>query len=69
MKRGVTVLEIQAGVWETGRYLSYTEELAIIDAGLRYYAGGHIHVVNDATRAELIAYPGLGVTAANFTPV
>lgn len=69
MKRGVTVLEIQTGVWETGRYLSYTEELAIINAGLRYYAGGHIHIVDDATRAELIAYPGLGVTAANFTPV
>jgi hypothetical protein len=68
MKRGVTILEIMPNVWEAGRYLSYTEELDIINAGLRYYAGGHEHIVDDATRAELIAYPGLGITAANFTP-
>lgn len=68
MKRGVTVFEIAPNIWEAGRYISYTEELDIINAGLRYYAGGHIHVVDDATRAELIAAPDIGVTADNFTP-
>jgi hypothetical protein len=33
-----------------------------------FYLGGHKHVVNDATKAALIA-GGVGVTEANFTAV
>jgi hypothetical protein len=31
-----------------------------------FYIGGHKHIVNDATKAALIA-GGIGVTEANFT--
>jgi len=33
-----------------------------------FYAGGHNHVVDDATKAALIA-SGIGVTEENFTAV
>lgn len=69
MDRGVSIGEIAPNVFEAQRYWSYTDELDILDAGLRFYRGGYQHIVDDATRAELIAYPGLGVTAANFTPI
>jgi hypothetical protein len=31
-----------------------------------FYIGGHKHIVNDATKAALIA-AGIGITEANFT--
>lgn len=65
--RGVTVYETSPGVYEAGRYLSYTDLNALLAQGLAVYTGGHIYVVDDATRTALIA-SGL-VTAANFTPV
>jgi hypothetical protein len=66
--RGITVYEISPGVYETGRYLSYTDLNALIAQGLAVYTGGHTYVVDDATRTALIAGAS-GVTAANFTPV
>lgn len=69
MKRGVSIGEVMPNVWEAQRYWSYTDENDILDAGLRFYRGGYQWIVDDATRDELIAYPGLGVTAANFTPI
>ena len=68
MNRGISIGEVATNVWEAARYWSYTEENDILNAGRRFYRGGYAWVVDDATRAELIAYPGLGVTAANFTP-
>lgn len=69
MDRGVSIGEVAPGTFEAQRYWSYTDQNAILDAGLRFYQGGHIYVVDDTTRTELIAAPGIGVTAANFTPV
>ncbi len=64
------------------RYLSYTEGLtfqekwkknksAVLPNMLNFdefYIGGHKHIVNDVTKAALIA-GGIGVTEANFTAV
>lgn len=69
MERGISIGEVSPHVFEAARFWSYTDENAILNAGLRFYRGGYISVVDDATRAELIAYPGLGITATNFTPV
>ena len=69
MERGVSIGEVSAGVFVAARFWSYTEQNDILNAGLRFYQGGHEYIVDDATRAELIAAPGIGVTAANFTPV
>lgn len=41
------------------------EDIADYD---EFYRGGYNHIVNDATRAALIA-GGVGVTAANFTAI
>ncbi len=62
MDRGISIGEIAPNVFEAARFWSYTDENAILDAGLRY-----IHVVSDQDRFDLIN-SGL-VTAANFTPV
>lgn len=66
--RGVSVLETSPGVYELSRYYSYTYENDLKAAGLEVYRGGYQHIVDDATRAALIA-AGIGITASNFTPV
>ena len=68
MDRGISIGEIAPNVWEAQRFWSYTDQNDIINAGLRFYQGGHIYTVDDNTRNQLIAAPGIGVTAANFTP-
>lgn len=68
MDRGVSIGEVAPNVWEAARFWSYTDQNDILNAGRQFFQGGHIYVVNDTTRAELIAAPGIGVTAANFTP-
>lgn len=68
MDRGVSIGEVAPNVWEAARYWSYTDQNDILNAGRQFFQGGHIYVVDDTTRAELIAAPGIGVTAANFTP-
>lgn len=68
MDRGVSIGEVAPNVWEAARFWSYTDQNDILKAGRQFFQGGHIYVVDDTTRAELIAAPGIGVTAANFTP-
>lgn len=64
--RGISINQTAAGPhYETGRYYSYTDELATINSGLNFFRGGYEHVVDDATKADLIA-SGV-VTSANFT--
>jgi hypothetical protein len=67
LDRGITVLEVTPGVYEIGRYFSYTDENALIAAGLDVFRGGYIYIVDDAKKAILIA-AGIGITNANFTP-
>lgn len=68
MDRGVSIGEVAPNVWEAARFWSYTDQNDILNAGRQFFQGGHIYVVDDTTRAELIAAPDIGVTAANFTP-
>lgn len=78
--RGISIKETAPDQWAEVRYDAYTNEIGAINlpqnwstdaqwelpqAGLRYYRGGYEHLVNDATRASLIA-SGL-VTEDNFT--
>lgn len=69
MERGISIGEVSTGVFAAARFWSYTDQNDILNAGLRFYQGGHEYIVDDATRDELIAAPGIGVTAANFTPI
>jgi hypothetical protein len=68
MKRGISIGEIAPLVFEAARFWSYTDENAILNAGLRFFRGGYIYIVDDATRTALIN-GNVGVTADNFTPV
>lgn len=68
MDRGISIGEILPGVFEAQRFWSYTDQNDIINAGRQFYQGGHVYVVDDTVRAQLIAAPDIGVTAANFTP-
>jgi len=80
INRGVSIREISPNVWREVRYDAYGEELGATNRpqsgldpnvwpqpslGLRYYRGGYEWIVDDATRASLIA-SGL-VTSSNFT--
>jgi hypothetical protein len=81
MNRGVSIREVSPDVWREVRYDAYGEELGATNLpqsgldpdfwpqpslGLRYYRGGYEWIVDDATKASLIA-SGL-VTEANFVP-
>jgi hypothetical protein len=62
LDRGITIVRELNGNYAQVRYLedsSYTDYPEI-------YQGGYNHVVDDATKARLIA-GGVGVTEANFT--
>lgn len=61
LTRGITVLN-NGGVYTAVRYPTQDE----IAAATVAYQGGHEYVVDDATKAALIA-GGVGVTEANFT--
>lgn len=67
MDRGISIGEIAPNDFEAARFWSYTDENAILAAGLRFYRGGYVHIVDDQDRLDLIA-GGVDVTAANFTP-
>lgn len=67
MLRGISIAEVSTNVFEAGRFFSYTDENAILDAGLRFYRGGYQWVVSDQDRNDLLA-SGL-VTTANFVPI
>jgi len=67
ISRGISIRQTAAGPnYETGRYYSYTDELATLNAGLNFFRGGYEHTVDDATKADLIA-SGV-VNVSNFTP-
>jgi hypothetical protein len=61
LDRGVTIVK-SGGVYSTTRY-PLDSDLASYQ---EVYLGGRNHIVNDATKAALIA-GGVGVTEANFT--
>lgn len=63
LTRGVTITEGPPGVYTSLRWPTQ-DEVAASAPG--FYQGGHEYVVDDATKAALIA-GGVGVTSANFT--
>lgn len=80
INRAISIREVSPDVWREVRYDAYGEELGATNRpqsgldptvwpqpslGLRYYRGGYEWIVDDATKASLIA-SGL-VTEANFT--
>lgn len=79
INRGVTVKQTAPGAnYELVRYQSYTDENGSINlpinepgttpTGLNTFRGGYEHIVNDATKADLIN-SGIGITNADFVPV
>lgn len=64
LARGVSVFEGPPGAYRAIRFPSQDE----IAAATTTYMGGHEYLVDDATRAALMG-AGIGVTAANFTPI
>lgn len=62
LPRGVTVLEGPDGTFRAVRFPTQDE----IAGATTAYMGGHEYVVDDATKAALIA-AGIGVSDANFT--
>lgn len=61
--QGITILD-NGGVYSRVRFPIVDETTAATNA----YMGGHEYVVDDATKAALIA-GGVGVTDANFTAI
>lgn len=65
--RGVSIQELPQGAYRALRFPTQDE---IADAFF-FYMGGHEYVVDDATKAALIAWPsygsGISVTEGNFT--
>jgi hypothetical protein len=76
MNRGVSIVEVSPGVYEQVRYDSYTNELGSKNypvvpsdprTNLNFFRGGYEWIVDDATKAALIA-SNVGVDNSNFTP-
>lgn len=76
MNRGVSIVEVSPGVYEQVRYDPYTNELGAKNypvvpsdtpTGLNHFRGGYEWIVDDATKAALIA-SGVGVSNSNFVP-
>jgi ferredoxin-NADP reductase len=67
LTRGVSVTYQGGGAYTAVRYPTQDEITASLANG-QFYMGGTENVVDDATKAALIA-AGIGVTAANFTAV
>lgn len=81
MNRGISIVEVSPCVYRQSRYDSYTNELGAINlpdthesdpdffpqpsVGLHYFRGGYEWLVDDATKACLIA-SDVGVTDDNF---
>ncbi len=63
LARGVTILEGPPGTYRAVRFPTQDEQFASQPA---LYMGGHEYVVDDATKAALIA-GGVGVDSSNFT--
>jgi hypothetical protein len=63
LARGISILEGPPGTYRAARFPTQ-DEIAASAPGM--YMGGHEYVVDDATKAALIA-GGVGVTPSNFT--
>ena len=63
LRKGISIAK-SGGVYSQVRYV--LDEA--MDDYQEFYLGGHEHIVNDATKAALIA-GGVGITEANFTAV
>lgn len=63
LDRGVSIAEQPQGTYRALRFPTQDE----IAEAFFFYMGGHEYVVDDATKAALIA-AGVGVTSDNFTP-
>jgi hypothetical protein len=63
LARGISILEGPPGTYRAARFPTQ-DEIAASVPGM--YMGGHEYVVDDATKAALIA-GGVGVTPSNFT--
>ena len=63
LRKGISIAK-SGGVYSQVRYV--LDEA--MDDYQEFYRGGYNHIVNDATKAALIA-GGVGVTEANFTAV
>lgn len=61
--QGISIKEFPAGVYTAGRFFTQDDYTQAVNL----YQGGYTYVVNDATKAALIA-GGVNVTNANFTP-
>lgn len=77
MNRGVTIIEVSPCVYEQVRYDAYTNELGATNyppvnlvqpTGLNVFRGGYEWIVDDATKACLIA-SNVGVDESNFTEI
>lgn len=62
LARGISILEGPPGTYRAARFPTQ-DEIAASAPGM--YMGGHEYVVDDATKAALIA-GGVGVSDANF---
>jgi hypothetical protein len=62
--RGITIVRETTGSYAQKRYLQDSEYANYPEI----YEGGYNHIVDDATKAALIA-GGVGVTESNFTAV
>ena len=62
LDKAVTIVRLPTGAYKQFRYLVDSE----LDLYPEVYRGGYNHVVNDATRENLIN-GNVGVTAGNFT--
>ena len=62
LARGITILEGPPGTYRAVQFPTQDEILASAPG---FYMGGHEYIVDDATKAALIA-GGVGVTSANF---
>lgn len=63
LARGISIQELPQGTYRALRFPTQDE----IAAAFNFYMGGHEYVVDDATKAALIA-GGVGVSDANFVP-
>lgn len=80
INRAISIQEVTPGVYEQVRYDAYTSELGAVNLprvptdpypepslGLHYFRGGYEWIVDDTTKANIIA-SNVGVDNTNFTP-
>lgn len=63
LTRGVSILEGPPGTYREARWPTQTE---IAASRPHFFQGGHVYMVDETTRAALIA-AGIGVTDADFS--